>query len=282
MAQDRARYGALTGHADSARNAVGDGESTPLLNNSSKSRTTAFKRLQKHLKTDIDNAHADLLLLVCYIITGILDSSSILVWGSFVSMQTGNTIYLGLGLADPSGGTRWIKAAVSVGMFCVGSFVFARWHRHFGPKKRWVLASSYVVQTTMIIAAAVILMLDVGDVDDDLRWEVLVGIGLVAFQAGGQAVTSRALKFNALTSVVLTSIYCDLFSDARLFVAPTQNVERNQRVAAPICLLFGAILGGLLGKAGHGIFVALWSAAAIKFLLIVAWLLWKPAEEEEN
>lgn len=33
---------------------------------------------------------ADVVLLMCYIITGLLDSASISTWGSFVSMQTGS------------------------------------------------------------------------------------------------------------------------------------------------------------------------------------------------
>jgi hypothetical protein len=54
-------------------------------------------------------------------------------------------------------------------------------------------------------------------------WDVLVPIALVAFQSCGQAVVSRALRFNALTSVVLTSVYHDLFSDAELFVCSTRH-----------------------------------------------------------
>ena len=68
-------------------------------------------------------------------------------------------------------------------------------------------------------------------------------ISLVAFQSSGQAVVSRALKYTALTSVVLTSIYCDLFSDTELF--RVRNAERNRRVAAPVALLGGAFIGGV-------------------------------------
>lgn len=279
MAHDRATYGATSNNRNHA-NHGGDEETAPLLNGSSKVTRSWSGRLMKHLKSDITNAWADVPLLICYIITGILDSSSILIWGSFVSMQTGNTIYIGLGLAQPATGTRWIKASVSVVCFCLGSYLFARWHRHLGPRRRWVLTSSFIVQTLLIVAAAVILLIDTDD-DGDTRWEVLVGIGLVAFQAGGQAVTSRALEFNALNSVVLTSIYCDLFSDARLFAPPTQNVARNQRLAAPICLLIGAIIGGVLGRSGDGILAALWCAAGIKLLLTITWLVWRTAEDDE-
>jgi len=38
---------------------------------------------------DIKRDWADVVLILCYVITGLLDSASISVWGSFVSMQTG-------------------------------------------------------------------------------------------------------------------------------------------------------------------------------------------------
>lgn len=41
------------------------------------------------MAADVSRGWADLVLLVCYVITGLLDSSAISIWGSFVSMQTG-------------------------------------------------------------------------------------------------------------------------------------------------------------------------------------------------
>lgn len=114
---------------------------------------------------------------------------------------------------------------------------------------------------------------------DDITWDVLVPIALVAFQACGQAVASRALRYNALTSVVLTSIYCDLFSDAELFRA--DNPERNRRLGAPLMLLVGALAGGLFAHSGLGVAGALWTAAALKVLIVVVWIVW-PGEEEEE
>lgn len=113
---------------------------------------------------------------------------------------------------------------------------------------------------------------------DDISWNVLVPIALVAFQSCGQAVASRALKYNALTSVVLTSIYCDLFSDADLF--KLHNVERNRRLAAPVMLLIGAVAGGLFAHSSLGIAGALWAAAGLKLFAVIAWVLW-PADSSE-
>lgn len=142
-----------------------------------------------------------------------------------------------------------------------------------------MLCASFAVQTLLIIAAACILtfLSDRAPDKDDVGWRVLVPIALVAFQSCGQAVTSRALKFNALTSVVLTSIYCDLFSDQDLFKA--QNVERNRRVGAPVFLLFGAVMGGWLARSVIGTAGVLWIAAGLKFLVVLSWFLWPAADE---
>ena len=112
---------------------------------------------------------------------------------------------------------------------------------------------------------------------DAITWNILVPIALIAFQGSGQAVTSRALKYNALTSVVLTSIYCDLFSDAELFAL--HNVERNRRVGAPVFLVLGAGLGGALAHSTIGTAGVLWIAAGLKVLVALSWFFWRAAEE---
>jgi uncharacterized membrane protein YoaK (UPF0700 family) len=278
----RSGYGAIETPSNEQPHRPSDEENAPLLATPKRSESSIAKRFRTYMTKDIDTTHGDTVLIACYTVTGLLDSSSISIWSSFVSMQTGNTVYLGLGLTDPYGGTRWIKAAVSVGCFCAGSFVFARYHRALSPRKRWVLVSSHLIQTLLVVVAALIVMRDANERSgNELRWQVLVPIALVAFQAAGQAVTSRALKFSALTSVVLTSIYCDLFSDANMFAGITQNVERNQRAAAPIALLIGVLGGGLWSKSAFGMAGALWSAAGLKALIILAWLFWKPAKDEE-
>ena len=138
---------------------------------------------------------------------------------------------------------------------------------------------SFGIQTVFIVAAACIVTWGPrGAGPDDTPWYVIVPIALVAFQSCGQAVASRALKFNALTSVVLTSIYCDLFSDAELFESIFVNAERNRRVAAPVLLLIGAIIGGLIAKSELGTSGALWIAAALKIIVMFGWAAW-PAEE---
>ncbi|RFU24755.1 hypothetical protein B7463_g11580, partial [Scytalidium lignicola] len=188
-------------------------EEQPLLGRRPASQSV-LAQWRKQLMADVRRDWADGILLFCYLITGLLDSSSISIWGSFVSMQT--------------------------------------------------------------VAAAVIVVIRPPTKDNqDLGWDVLVPIALLALQSPGQAVCSRSLKFNSLTSVVLTSIYCDLFSDADLFAV--NNMERNRRMIAPILLLLGAILGGLFAHSSLGIAGALWTAAILKLVIVISWFFW-PAE----
>lgn len=195
----------------------------------------------------------------------------------------GNTVYVALGIASlfyPPVSPRLYRSGISLLSFCVGSFFFARFHRFFSPKRRWVICASFTAQLLLTVAAALVVTFTPPPASDDaVDWTVLLPLALVAFQSCGQAVTSRALRYNALTSVVLTSIYCDLFSDQDLF--KLDNVERNRRLAAPLLLLGGAVLGGVFSHSPVGILGALWTAAALKLIMVVVWFFW-PAEPEED
>ncbi|KAI1129508.1 hypothetical protein F5Y10DRAFT_238074 [Nemania abortiva] len=253
-------------HVDEEQALLGDGPSLK-------------SRWRDNMMVNVCRDWADLILLACYVVTGMLDSASISTWGSFVSMQTGNTVYFGLGIAAPRESTRWIKSATSIVFFCAGSVFFSSFHRYFSPTRRWVLCVSFILQMALIVAAAAILTFgpESADPKESIGWPELVPIALIAFQSCGQAVVSRALKYNALTSVVLTSLYCDLFSDANLLAM--QNAERNRRVAAPLLLLGGAVIGGLLAHSSFGCAGALWVAAALKLAVVIAWFSW-PAEKK--
>ncbi|KAH8658190.1 hypothetical protein BX600DRAFT_514701 [Xylariales sp. PMI_506] len=264
------------------------GEYDPLLSsNSSKAPRRLFAgRLRRHLNQDVSLERTDLILLYAYFVTGLLDTSATAIWGTFVSMQTGNTVFLALGLAGPATSSRWIKSGMSLLFFCLGSFFFARFHNAISLRRRWILLLGVLIQVLCIIAAALIVTFtqatEPGS-DHDLHWKVLLPLALVAFQSSGQAVVSRTLRHRTLTSVALTSIYCDLFSDAELFSPGlTTNIERNRRVAAALLLFLGALVGGAWSRFGIGMTGALWTAAVVKSLNIVAWLAWKAEKEEEE
>ncbi|CAI7592349.1 unnamed protein product [Penicillium glandicola] len=167
------------------------GETEPLLGNGRASKPHRLSQLSKNLCDEIDPKYGDLVLLFCYIITGLLDSSAVFIWGSFVSMQTGNTVYFGLGFVGTKD-DRWIKSGVSIAGFCLGSLCFATFHRVFPARRRWVLCASFLVQALCVSIAALIVTLYQPARDAPLSRFILVPVALVAFQSSGQAVTSPA------------------------------------------------------------------------------------------
>ncbi|KAJ5125025.1 uncharacterized protein N7515_008850 [Penicillium bovifimosum] len=254
-------------------------ETDPLLGNDTPNAQPS--RLTKYLREEITPAHGDLVLLFCYIITGLLDSSAVFIWGSFVSMQTGNTVYFGLGLVGAED-DRWIKSGVSIAGFCLGSLCFASFHRLFPARRRWVLCASFLFQALCVSLAALIVTVFQPGRDAPLSWLVLVPLALVAFQSSGQAVTSRVLNQASLTSVVLTSIYCDLFSHPEfLSTKVVRHADEMRRLGAVLCLLLGVILGGLWAHSTVGMMGALWTAAILKSWIFVAWLAWEGKSEED-
>jgi hypothetical protein len=85
MAPQQHGYGAVPHTTSSGRTAgcLG-GEHEALLG-----RPKPKFSLRDWLTKEVHRDWADVVLLFCYIITGMLDSAAISTWGSFVSMQTG-------------------------------------------------------------------------------------------------------------------------------------------------------------------------------------------------
>jgi hypothetical protein len=80
------------------RNATRSGadEETPLLGRNGavggKSDSHITQRMRRYMQTNVNRNWADVVLILCYTITGLLDSSAVFIWGSFVSMQTGEQL----------------------------------------------------------------------------------------------------------------------------------------------------------------------------------------------
>lgn len=252
-------------------------------------------------------------------------------------MQTGNTVYFGSGVMVPlitpkqyndgdgkngdiGGGDKWIRAGISMGSFCLGSWGFARFHWFFGakkkknkngkdgekeeiPKTRWLVLCSIFFQMVFLGIAAVVIPSTSSSSSTtttniqgyhqqqqhqqkhlplDLNPPVILALILISLQSSGQAYLSRIFGYNSLTSVVLTSLYLDLFSDPHLF--SHHHGERFRRVAAVMCLLAGAMLGGCMVNFGlwGGLKGALWVAVGLKGVVGLGCWFWRGVEEEEE
>ncbi|KAH7121369.1 hypothetical protein EDB81DRAFT_872752 [Dactylonectria macrodidyma] len=247
---------------------------------------------------EVDTRWGDVLLLVCFLVAGLVDSAAFNMYGCFVSMQTGNTIFVGLGASgQPENlpNKAWSRCLLAIVCFAIGALCFASFHRHFGPQKRWVLAASFLAQAVITGIVAILATtgavhntpqgrttihhdgLIIETVQDEFPWSDYAPITLLAFQSAGQIVASRVLKYNSMPTVVLTSLYCDLMSDAKLFTAPlAENADRSRRTLGAILLLIGAVGGGFLSKSWVGFAGALWIATFLKTCIAVSWCLWKP------
>lgn len=240
-------------------------------------------RAKSHLSEEITLVHADIPIIACALVAGICDSSAYSTWSCFVSMQTGNTIFLALG-ASTQTTTRpfgWVKSIISIFFFLCGCLFFAQ-TRHFGAgKSRGILAISFLFQGICIIIAALLVQTNVVPepiaflgLEDKVNFVELIPLAFLAFQSGGQIVTSRILGFNEVPTTVLTSVYCDLASDPKLLA--WDNIKRNRRACAVLAILSGGIIGGWISQTSAGLPAALWLAAAIKFVISFSWAVWKP------
>ncbi|KAL6230963.1 hypothetical protein BDW75DRAFT_244372 [Aspergillus navahoensis] len=257
--------------------------------------------LNAFLAGEVCPEHADMLLLVCCLSSGLVDSTLYNAYNTFVSMQTGlsftlfqelgiisltevgNTIFVGLGASNqnlrPYG---WARSLTSIGCFIVGCWCFAWLNRCLGARRRGTLMLSFFVQSLLVIVTAALVnggaisglsqTTSVTSRGEVPPWNQEVPIILLSLQSAGQIVASRALGFNEIPTVVITSLLCDLMSDPKLFLQ--QNEKRNRRVLAFALTLVGAIAGGWITKASGDIYAALWVAAGLKIGIVGFWGFW--------
>ncbi|RSL68940.1 hypothetical protein CEP54_002542 [Fusarium duplospermum] len=264
----------------------------------SKESVPTSSSISRRFTAEVDVRWGDILLLVCFFVAGLVDSAAFNLYGCFVSMQTGNTIFVGLGVSgQPENlpGKAWSRCFLAIIFFAIGALFFSNFHRYFGPQKRWVLVASFFIQA--ILTGLVALLATTGAVRNspndrttthkdgwiiervrnDFPYSDYASIILLAFQSAGQIVASRVLKYNSMPTVVLTSLYCDMMSDAKLFTSPiTDNADRNRRATGAVLLFAGAVSGGFLSKSWVGFAGALWIAAFLKLCISFSWALWKP------
>ncbi|KAI4101043.1 MAG: hypothetical protein LQ339_005271 [Xanthoria mediterranea] len=229
--------------------------------------------VRRYLAANISTRHADLPLLACCFVTGIIDAGAYNAWGTFMGMQTGNTIFLALGVADlpiNRAPLQWLRSLLAIFSFIMGSLVSSAIARPFGPTRRLSLSISFLLQGISILLAAIFITTDVIPTNDTRSNRVMIGIPVLAWQFGAQVAASRALGYNEIPTTVLTSVYNDLATDPRLWT--WKNAKRNRRAAAAVLVLAGGIAGGWLSRLRDGFSIVLWIAGAIKVTIGLAWL----------
>lgn len=246
------------------------------------------KKLPNRWAETVSTRHADLMFIICSLMTGLCDGVIYASFGCFISMQTGNTVFLGLGTSGipnykPYG---WLKSLTSICGFLVGSFVFAIVSRAVGNRRRGTLTVSFAIQSLFVLVSAAIFQ--AGAIPHSLTEQPtggtlfleLIPLALLSFQCGGQMTASRGMGFNEIPTVVLTSVYFDIASDPALVSGVTTNLKRNRRIGSVVAIVVGAIIGGWLCHSKAEMESALWISGFIKACMAVAWAFWPAAVDQ--
>lgn len=244
-------------------------------------------RLKSYFESKVDHRNADHILLLCWLTTGLLDSTIFNAYRTFVSMQTGNTMFLGLGASNYDTTTRpysWAKSLVSLVCFICGAFAFSRLGQYLGASRRRTLLLSSLIQASIILLCAILVETGIVEgrleyIGEDIDWIHIIPIALLSFQAPGQVWLTRDLSYAEVSTVVVSTMLYDFGSDPSLFDGLRRNAARNRRFFGFCMLLTGAIAGGWITKKSRYITIPMWMAGTIKIGIVGAWAVW-PAEEK--
>ena len=260
----------------------------PDLENSDFSqKPLAANKLRTYFSTNVKTQHTDILMLSCCFISGLVDSTIYNAYGTFVSMQTGNTIFVGLGGSQSNTNKPygWAKSLTSVACFFLGCVFWSRFSRVLGPQQRRTLVLSYLLQSIMMVLVAILAQAGVvngrlATVPDDIDWLQEIPVALLSFQAAGQLAGSRALNLSEIPTVVVTSLIYDFGSDPALLQPWNKNTKRNRRGLGFLGILAGAVAGGWMDRGTGRMESALWLACGIKLLVTLSLVAWPEQRPE--
>ncbi|KLO09462.1 hypothetical protein SCHPADRAFT_833992 [Schizopora paradoxa] len=234
--------------------------------------------------TKIDPKRCTAPLAAFCFMTGYIDSisfSAIFVWCGF---QTGNTVQLALALArlfspgqtDFSFRIADRQALTSLLTFLAGASLGRLGDKIGNNTRLWLFLGTFI-QTLFTMAAAIAAWKgnqpSVAESRGDPAWTdtlTFVAIGFMSAAVGLQGIMGKRVNSQFATTVVLTTVWCELMSDPKLF-ARKVVVTRDHRVLAVFALFIGGFVGRALldqiGSAG-----ALGIGTGIRFLIALIWL----------
>lgn len=206
------------------------------------------------------------LLLVLTVVAGLVDAFSYLVIGHvFVANMTGNVVFLAFSLAGAKG------FSVSAGLmalagFVVGAVLGGRLRGLVGKHRGRFLLWGLVVQAVLVAGALAVAEAVRLPPSGGSRAALVL---LLAVAMGGQNAVVAALSVPEARTTVLTTTLTGLAADSRL--AGGSDPRALRRLATPVLLFAGALLGAALVVHGHR--AAPLQVAAALMLAVVAVLL---------
>ncbi|KAH9933868.1 uncharacterized protein B0H18DRAFT_1082947 [Fomitopsis serialis] len=238
---------------------------------------------REHFFGDVSPVKATIPLAAFCFMTGFIDSvafTAVFVWAGF---QTGNTVQLALALArlfskptDHSFHIADRQALCSLITFNVGAFI-GRLGDRMGPQSRaWLMLGTFI-QALFTMAAAVAAwqsgQISVATDRFNPAWTnalSFVALGFLSASIGLQGIMGKRVNTQFTTTVVLTTVWCELMADPKLFKF-NRIISRDHKVIAIFALFFGGFVGRALidqiGAAG-----TLGVGCGIRTIIAVWWL----------
>ncbi|KAG2064129.1 hypothetical protein BDR04DRAFT_1110563 [Suillus decipiens] len=251
---------------------------------------SALVRLKNHVFEEVDGEQSSAPLSAYCFMTGLIDSvsfSAIFVWCAF---QTGNGVQLALALARLFNGQHDYsfhiadrQALCSILTFIFGAFI-GRLGDKIGCKTRLWLALGTFIQTLFTMAAAIAIWQShqgsVADGRANPAWTNVLSfvcIGFMSASMGLQGIMGKRVNTQFTTTVVLTTTWCELMADPKLFHIRRNIISRDHKVLAIVSLFLGGFIGRVLIDS-VGSAATLGIGTGIR-LIISVWWLFVPAKQ---
>jgi len=243
--------------------------------------------LWQYLMSDVDPAETTWQLAAYCFMTGYVDVvsfSAIFVWCGF---QTGNFAQLALALArlfegppghrDKTFHRADQQALTSLISFNLGSFIGRLGDRIGAHKRIWLIIGTFL-QALLTMASAIAFWKagqpGIADERDDPAWtNVLsfVGLAFMSMSLGLQGILAKRLNTQFGTTIVLTTIWVELTTDASLFKIGKKVKSRDHKLLAAGALFLGAFAGrAILGQITTGGTMGV--AVGFRVLISLSWL----------
>ncbi|KJZ78331.1 hypothetical protein HIM_02369 [Hirsutella minnesotensis 3608] len=234
----------------------------------------------RHLTEEVESSSfVELQLLVLTFCTGMQDATTFPDYHCFASNQTGNTVFLCLALILPQlDGDTFISANIgmALGLFLGAGWLTGQLSHAIGPRKRWWLVLSNLVQTGFVFGAAAV-QYRYGT--QDRGPAALAVLGLLASAAGSQVVQSRSLRLTEISTAMATAAWVDLVIDPKLFAL--KNRPRSRRVAFLLALVLGSLVGAIIYRE-LGSATAIAVSGAGKVLVTVCFLFSPSVKKQQD
>ncbi|KAH9077920.1 hypothetical protein EDB83DRAFT_2346989 [Lactarius deliciosus] len=241
--------------------------------------------LREFLMTEVDPDRSTIPLAAYCFMTGWIDVvsfSAVFVWCAF---QTGNTLQLAIALArlfygpvgqrDTSFHLADKQALTSVTTFVFGAFI-GRIGDRMGAKTRIWLFLGTIFQSLLTMGAAIALwqshqgsVASGRDVPSWTNASTYASLGLMSMSMGLQGIMGKRVNTQFATTIVLTTVWCELMADPKLFVLRPVTT-RDHKILGIAALFVGgfcsrAILQAIGSPASLGI------AAGLRVLIALSW-----------